>query len=106
MRGSGQSGGQFTTLGVKESSDVYQMIKTLQRVYDCQNMILYGRSMGAASIMKFIDEHKKGNHNLDSDLPRVQGVILDSPFYTIKKFFNNYVQKKYFFISDSTESNS
>jgi pimeloyl-ACP methyl ester carboxylesterase len=96
MRGSGQSGGQFTTLGMKESSDVHQMIKTLQNTYACRNMILYGRSMGAASILKFVDEFKKGDFNLDLDLPKVEGVILDSPFYTIKKFFNNYIYQKYF----------
>ena len=60
MRGSGQSGSQFTTLGIKESSDIYSLIKELQLKYKCQKMILYGRSMGAASIMKFISEKKNG----------------------------------------------
>ena len=63
MRGSGQSGSQFTTLGIKESSDVYFMIKELQLKYNCHNMLLYGRSMGAASIMKFISEKKNGSFN-------------------------------------------
>ena len=68
MRGSGQSGGQFTTLGVKESSDVHLMIKTLQNIYGCKYMILYGRSMGAASILKFVNEFKKGSANFRSGL--------------------------------------
>lgn len=94
-RGCGQSGGQFTTLGIKESSDVYDMIKELQRQFGCKRMILYGRSMGAASVIKFVSENRQGRTDVDETLPKVEGIVLDSPFYTIKRFFDNFVRKKY-----------
>jgi predicted alpha/beta-fold hydrolase len=60
MRASGESKGKFCTLGIKESSDVYSMIIRLQELFDTKKIILYGRSMGAISIMKFISEEFKG----------------------------------------------
>jgi hypothetical protein len=63
MRGSGQSEGEFSTLGIKESGDVYAMIKDLQRKYQCDRIVLFGRSMGAAAVLKFICERKKGRSN-------------------------------------------
>ena len=60
MRANGQSKSQFCTLGIKESEDVNFLIKELQKKYYCKKIILYGRSMGAVSIMKFINDKKKG----------------------------------------------
>lgn len=60
MRGSGDSKGKFSTLGIKEYRDVYSIVKLLQNNYRVKNLVLYGRSMGAASIMKFIAEYKNG----------------------------------------------
>lgn len=61
MRASGESGGKFTTLGIKEYRDVHSIIKNLQQNYVCKKMILFGRSMGAASLIKFVAEYKNGN---------------------------------------------
>ena len=60
MRGSGDSKGQYSTLGIKEYRDVYSIVKLLQKNYRAKNIILYGRSMGAASIMKFVAEYRNG----------------------------------------------
>ena len=60
MRGSGDSQGQFTTLGIKESLDICNLLKDLQKKFICKTVLLYGRSMGAASLMKFVVENKKG----------------------------------------------
>jgi predicted alpha/beta-fold hydrolase len=60
MRGSGESQGKFTTLGIKESNDIYYILKELQKTFKTRSVLLYGRSMGAASLMKFVVERKKG----------------------------------------------
>ena len=61
MRGCGESKGNFTTLGIKEYKDVHSLIKTMQKRFKTESLILYGRSMGAATLIKFITEFKKGN---------------------------------------------
>ena len=63
MRGSGDSKGDFSTLGVKEYRDVYSIVKLLQKNYRAKNIVLYGRSMGAASVMKFVAEYRNGRGN-------------------------------------------
>ena len=65
MRGNGESGGQFTTLGIREHRDVYSIIHKLQKDYNAQEVFLYGRSMGAVAIMKFISVHNKSKGLID-----------------------------------------
>lgn len=60
MRASGDSDGQFCTLGLKESKDVRIIIREIQQRFKVEKMILYGRSMGAAALMKFVEANKKG----------------------------------------------
>lgn len=60
MRASGESKGTFSTLGVREYRDVHSMVKVLQKKYRVKNIVLYGRSMGAASIMKFVAKYRNG----------------------------------------------
>jgi len=96
MRASGESQGQFCTLGIKESLDIFHILNELKSLFKCRTVLLYGRSMGAASVMKFIVERKKGKGNSDKTLPRVEGVVLDSPYFTVKKFFFNFVRSRYF----------
>ena len=62
-RGSGESEAEFTTLGIKEYRDIHTLIKYLQRKLDIKEIILFGRSMGAASLMKFVAEYKNGIYN-------------------------------------------
>ena len=61
MRANGESKGKFCTLGIRESNDVYSMIVKLQELYECKKIVLYGRSMGAISVIKFIHEGFKGS---------------------------------------------
>lgn len=60
-RGSGESEAEYTTLGIKEYRDIHMLIKYLQNKFKINEIILYGRSMGAASLMKFVSEYKNGN---------------------------------------------
>jgi pimeloyl-ACP methyl ester carboxylesterase len=64
LRGSGDSQGKFSTLGIKEYRDIYSVVKLLQKSYRAKKIVLYGRSMGAASIMKFVAEYRNGIRNL------------------------------------------
>lgn len=75
MRGSGESQGHFTTLGIKESIDIYCLLKELQKEFDCKSVLLYGRSMGAASLMKFIVEHKKGRNYKIKSCQELKGLF-------------------------------
>ena len=62
MRASGNSEGQFTTLGIREYRDIHSLVRLLQKQFRAKQIMLYGRSMGAVSIMKFISEYCKGNY--------------------------------------------
>ena len=60
MRGSGESEGEFCTLGIKEYKDVYSLMVTLAQRYKTKEVILFGRSMGAASVMNFVKNFRTG----------------------------------------------
>lgn len=68
-RGSGVSEGQFCTLGIRESRDIHSLVKHLQRLYRVETVLLYGRSMGAVSIMKFVSEFRRGRPHQTSPCP-------------------------------------
>ncbi len=75
--GAGESEGNQTTIGFFEAENV-------KRVYDyaknnSSRIILYGNSMGAASIMHAIDEYKLNP----------KGVILECPFGTMEQTVKN-----------------
>ena len=72
--GSGGSGGNQTTLGVKESRDVKESYDFVKQKYPGEEIILFGSSMGAVSIMKSI---------LDYDL-KPDKIILECPFGSMK----------------------
>jgi hypothetical protein len=63
MRASGESGGSCCTLGIRESKDVEAMIRKLKRQFKISRVILYGRSMGAASVLNFVSLNWKGTTN-------------------------------------------
>jgi uncharacterized alpha/beta hydrolase family protein len=60
MRACGISEGEHCTLGIKEYRDINYLIKRLQKNHQIKKILLYGRSMGAVSIMKFISKYRKG----------------------------------------------
>lgn len=95
MRASGDSGGQYTTLGVREHRDIHSLVRLLRTRFGAQQILLYGRSMGAVSIMKFVAEFCEGDLlTPDPSMPKVLGAILDSPFWTVQKFFRNFIRQK------------
>lgn len=58
FRGSGGSSGNETTIGFKEAKDVTKALDYCQAHIHEENLILFGPSMGAVSILKAIDEYK------------------------------------------------
>lgn len=47
--GCGMSEGQYLTLGYNEKEDVYSVIRRIRERYGVKDIILWGRSMGAAT---------------------------------------------------------
>jgi pimeloyl-ACP methyl ester carboxylesterase len=69
FQGSGNSKGNSTTIGFEESGQVSQAVNYMKNMGE-ENIYLLGNSMGAAAIMKALN---------DEPLP-IRSVILESPF--------------------------
>ena len=55
--GSGLSDGDFVTLGLNEADDLFEVVNHLYISYGVNNIILWGRSMGACSALVFMDRY-------------------------------------------------
>lgn len=67
--GSGRSDGDYVTLGYFEKDDVKAVVEFLRKELNIQKIILYGRSMGAVSALRYAAED-----------PNLKAIVLDSPF--------------------------
>jgi len=72
--GSGASDGEFISLGVNESNDIEDIIAHLRREKLTLRIILWGRSMGASSILLYASRDQT-----------LAGVIADSPFCDLNR---------------------
>ena len=72
--GCGKSEGEFITLGLNEHLDLKNIIEHLKGTNLVSKIVLYGRSMGAATVLMYASK------NLD---PLVAGIIIDSSFATL-----------------------
>lgn len=72
----GLSGGEYLTLGIKESDDLNIVLNTLRRDFQQTEFYLWGRSMGAVTAILHLSKNLARNP--------VEGVVLDSPFTTAK----------------------
>jgi len=77
--GSGGSSGNITTVGFKESRDVKVAYEYIKNRNDAGDIILFGCSMGAVSIMKSIVDYKISPSK----------IILECPFGSFKKTTEN-----------------
>lgn len=80
-RGHGNSGGETTTIGYRESEEVKMAWDYLKGKGE-QKIFLWGFSMGAVQIMKAISDH---------DL-QPAGIILEMPFLTLQSHVKNRVR--------------
>lgn len=73
FRGSGGSSESYTTVGVHEAEDVAAAVHYARRELSHSNVFLFGRSMGAAAILRAVHAH-----GIQPD-----GVILEAVFDTL-----------------------
>lgn len=79
FRGSGNSEGNYTTIGFEESKDVIHSYQFYKDKFPGQPIFLYGTSMGAAAILKAFH-----SSNL-----AVRGIILEYPFGSLYQSVQN-----------------
>lgn len=68
--GCGKAGGLYVTLGWNEQDDLASVIECVTRDYRATQVALWGRSMGAVTILLYLEHH--------SEL--ISAVVVDSPF--------------------------
>eukprot|EP01017_Pseudomicrothorax_dubius_P002291 TRINITY_DN10015_c0_g1_i3.p1 TRINITY_DN10015_c0_g1~~TRINITY_DN10015_c0_g1_i3.p1 ORF type:complete len:460 (-),score=32.36 TRINITY_DN10015_c0_g1_i3:45-1424(-) len=74
--GSGQSEGDWVTLGYNERDDVTAVLTHMGKVYaNLENIVLWGRSMGAATALMVASKASV----------RIKAVIADSPFASLSQ---------------------
>jgi pimeloyl-ACP methyl ester carboxylesterase len=81
-RGSGISEGDYTSMGVNESEDLERVIQYLGTVEQVIEFSLWGRSMGAVTILYYLTKQYYANHKTGT---LVTSVVLDSPFSNMRK---------------------
>jgi pimeloyl-ACP methyl ester carboxylesterase len=74
--GSGESEGEFVSLGLTESDDLFDTMNFLSDQLHFTEFVLAGRSMGAAAVLLAAPRH-----------PWVKGVIVDSSFSSLNDLF-------------------
>lgn len=74
--GSGVSEGEFVSLGFHESEDLKVIIAMLKQLGVKEKIFLWGRSMGAATVLYYLLKNPQD--------PSISGVILDSPYSNLK----------------------
>lgn len=78
--GSGVSEGEFVSLGYYESWDLKTAVEYLRNSGETAEILLWGRSMGAASVILYA-----------SCDPHIALLVLDSPFLSLKKVIEGLV---------------
>ena len=106
FHGNGQSNGKYVTFGWTETLDLDAVLTMLLSNLKVKSVILYGRSMGAATAIFYLSEkfreiiynffrNKCGIHNLGFiDQQYIKGCILDSPIGDMRVNVRNFVQSK------------
>ncbi|MDB5346889.1 MAG: hypothetical protein JWP89_5266 [Schlesneria sp.] len=79
FRGSGGSSENYTTIGYSEAEDVAATITCIREDSEDEPLIVYGRSMGAAAILRAMHTHKS----------EVDAVILESVFDRLQTTVGN-----------------
>lgn len=72
-RAHGRSEGHFATYGVFERRDLAEVIKMVRRRWPAAATLLYGESMGAATVLQYL-----------ADDPQITAAIADCPFTSLR----------------------
>lgn len=91
--GSGDSDGEYVSLGFHEKDDLSAAIEFLRTNYKIHKIALWGRSMGAATAIFGLAEH-----------PEISAAVLDSPFAVLKDVIFSIASHYHvgLFLTDST----
>lgn len=90
--GAGHSEGDFVTLGFSEKYDIKAVVDFLRNELNIQKIILYGRSMGAVSSLRYAE--------MDAN---IKAIVLDSPFSSFPVLCKEILSNK-FYIPDIISS--
>lgn len=85
-RGHGISEGKYTTYGYHEKKDAQQWVEYINQVKGCNDIYLYGASMGAATIAL-------ASPNLDPNI--VKGLVIDAAFPNVYELIDYISQKRH-----------
>ena len=104
------SEGKFVSLGHKEKEDVYAVVREARDRYGVKDVILWGRSMGAATALLYTAKYQGVkaivSDNCFSDLeevafdladhhfPIVPGFVLESLMDSVQEYINEHVLKE------------
>lgn len=76
--GCGNAQGEYVTLGLREKDDLERVVQSLHRRLGFSRLMLYGRSMGAATVLHFLGAAEQRLRRLGGFA--LCGVVLDSAF--------------------------
>ena len=83
--GAGYSEGDYVTLGFFEKYDIKAVVDFLRKEFGIKNIILYGRSMGAVSCLRY--------SVMDSN---IKASVLDSPFSNFPRLCEEIISNKFY----------
>jgi pimeloyl-ACP methyl ester carboxylesterase len=83
--GAGFSEGDYVTLGYFEKDDIKAVVDFLRNELNIPKIILYGRSMGAVSSLRYAE--------MD---PNLKAIVLDSPFCNFPRLCEEILSNKFF----------
>ena len=83
--GAGHSEGNYVTLGFKEYLDIKAVVEFLRKELKIKKIILWGRSMGAVSCLRYAETD-----------PNINAIILDSPFAHFPDLINYILNERFF----------
>lgn len=83
--GAGFSEGDYVTLGFFEKDDIKAVVEFLRNELNIQKIILWGRSMGAVSSLRYAE--------MD---PNLKAIVLDSPFGNFSVLCEEILSNKFY----------
>ena len=83
--GAGFSEGEYVTLGYYEKYDLQAVVEFLRKEFGIKNIILYGRSMGAVSSLRYSE--------MD---PNIKACVLDSPCCNFPRLCEEILSNKFY----------
>ncbi|KAF0688435.1 Aste57867_19951 [Aphanomyces stellatus] len=90
--GSGMSTGTYITGGLREATDLRNVLAYLQTTFHMERFLLWGHSLGAAAILLYLAEEAAKKTKAASESPHIHGVVLDSPYTTFQDMTESLIQ--------------